>query len=204
MKHDGSLNINGEVTSLMKIFLNRRSFRKYGDEIVPFEKIEYINKCLKAFITKTHFEYSDISIISDTQLIKNIKKAATKGFVGKINSWLNKSKAPFMILCGAIYDEADENIKIETSLKQSSMVMQTAVLAAAECGLATCWLGGISHKSIEEVYEMPKNSKIVAISMLGYPAKKSLLSWDNITYHAISKKRKPINDIWFKEEWKEK
>ncbi len=90
---------------------------------------------------------------------------------------------------------------VERAVKEASMAMQVAVLAATEVGLATCWLAGINHERIEKAYQMPDGARLVAISPLGVPTRKKGLSWDSVTFHLISKRRMPLEKIWMREQW---
>jgi len=44
------------------------------------------------------------------------------------------------------------------------------VLAAAERGLGTCWIGWFDEAKIKEVLGVPENMRVVASTPLGYPA----------------------------------
>lgn len=200
MKNDGSFEINGNISPLQKIMLNRRSFRKYSEGEVPDEKIDYILRSAEAFRNKAGFSAARL-MIPGSEDRKRIIRAAMKGLVGKINPWLPFAKSSHLLLCGAVYPSSKDRAGIENALKQASMTMQAALLAATEVNLATCWLAGINHAKIEEVFEMPDRAKIIAMSPLGFPPLKKGLSWDAMVYHLTSKKRKPLHEIRMNEHW---
>ena len=70
------------------------------------------------------------------------------------------------------------------------MVMELVVLAAAELGLGTCWLGGFGEQAVKEVLGLDETTRVVAISPLGRPPEKiSAAWWDYMLSNLISKRR---------------
>jgi nitroreductase len=63
-------------------------------------------------------------------------------------------------------------------------------LMAAEFGIGTCWIGNFNAKKAKEVLRLPDNIEVIAFTPLGYP--ESSLN---------EKKRKPINQIVFWENY---
>ncbi len=252
MKYDGSLSRGGEVTPLQHILLARRSYRKYGEGEATREQLEYVTSCVERLIQVARLDAARIEIIGPGDERDAVVRAATKGLIGKVNPWLPFTKAPHLVLCGALYPEPEgreagfagrasdgppdpkdepglhrkaRGVRggaggigeaqagsagrasdgppdpIETAVKQASMAMQAALLAAAEVGLASCWMAGINHERIERVRSMVDGAKIVAISPLGLPPRRRGLSFDVLAFHLVSKRRKPLVEIWKRESW---
>jgi len=201
-KDDGTLNLRGEVTPLMELLLRRRSVRKYAEGQATPEQVRYILDCVETFTGSAGFDAPRIRIVEGTERLAVIR-AATRGIVGKINPWLPRTRARHLILCGAVYPPEPDTDRpaVERAIKQAAMAMQVALLAAAEHGLGTCWMAGISHDSVELAYPMPDGARLAAISPLGLRPARMALSWDLLSYHLVSKRRKPLERLWSAERW---
>ncbi|MBI5526769.1 MAG: nitroreductase family protein [Deltaproteobacteria bacterium] len=198
MKYDGSLSYKGTVTPLQKVMLWRRSFRKYRDGVVTAEQAAEIDAAARAFSGRMGFDSPAIRTTVAPAEFKAVVGAALKGVVGKINPWLPFTKAGAMILAIGNPLKAPVFGDRRVGVAQIAMVMEAAVLHAASMGLGTCWMAGINSREIEKTLGLPDEREIIAISTLGHPpAGISLLSWDGMTHHLVSKKRKPLSELVF-------
>ncbi len=201
-KDDGSLQLSGETTALMEIFLRRRSVRKYGATPATAEQVEYLLRCAQGFAERAGFAAPRLAVVERGEGFTQVVKGAMAGVLGKINPWLAFTKASHIVICGAVYSEQEEEAGVERALKEAAMTMQVALLAATEMGLGSCWMAGINHERVELALPMPDGARVVAISSLGEPPRKMGLSWDAMTFHLISKRRKPLDAIRMTERWR--
>jgi nitroreductase len=65
-----------------------------------------------------------------------------------------------------------------------AIVMDHLVLAAANAGLGTCWIGAFDVDAAREVLGLPAEAEPIAFTPLGYPADQ-----------APAKRRKPLSDL---------
>ena len=72
----------------------------------------------------------------------------------------------------------------------ASIVMSHIVLAAAEEGLATCWIAAFDPAAAREVLHLPDNVEPIAFTPLGYPADQP-----------GKKERKPLSALVRYEHW---
>ncbi len=71
------------------------------------------------------------------------------------------------------------------------IAMEHMVLAAAEQGLGTCWIGGqFEEETVKNVLGVPEDVRVVALTPLGYP---------NET--PSPKERKPMKEVVSFEKW---
>ena len=204
MKYDGTLNFKGEVTPLQKVLLARRSFRKYRAGAVEPEKLELIRSASREFCEKMGFTAPRLKYVVEPALYKDVVKSSFSGFLGRTNPWLPIAKSPVMIIAAGDMGAAPTIGDRRIAMAQTAMAMEVAVLAAADLGLATCWIAAINHRAIEKTLGLPQGQEVIAISPLGFPPEGiSLLSWDGVTYHMISKRRKPMGEILFQEKMKQ-
>ena len=200
MKNDGSLNLRGEVTPLMKLLLQRRSRRKYAEGVATADQIAAILDCARAFQGRCGFTAPRIEILGGEER-NHVVKAAMKGAIGAVNPWLAFTHAQHLMVCSAVCPP--DPARHDLAIKQAAMTMQIAVLAATELGLGTCWIAGINHERIEQLCARPDSAEVIAISPLGLPSARMGLSWDAMLYHLAAKRRKPLEALWMSETWRE-
>jgi nitroreductase len=76
------------------------------------------------------------------------------------------------------------------------MVMELVVLAAAELGLGTCWLGGFGEQKVKEVLGLGEETRVVAVSPLGRPRQKVQAAWwDYAAKNLIARRRVDLGKI---------
>ncbi len=73
------------------------------------------------------------------------------------------------------------------------IAMEHMVLKATELGLGTCWIGWFHEKKIKKILEIPQTIKIIALLGVGYPKEEDITP---------AKKRKPLEEIFYREKWK--
>ena len=71
-----------------------------------------------------------------------------------------------------------------------TIAMDHLILAAANLGLGTCWVGAFNPDAAREVLRLPDNVEPIAFTPLGYPS-------DNLK----SKNRKSLNELVRYESW---
>lgn len=71
-----------------------------------------------------------------------------------------------------------------------AIVMDHLILAAANLGLGTCWIGAFDPDAAREVLGLPEGVEPIAFTPLGYPADQSK-----------AKKRQPLAELVRQERW---
>jgi nitroreductase len=71
-----------------------------------------------------------------------------------------------------------------------AIVMDHLILAAANAGLGTCWIGAFDPDAAREVLGLPDEAEPLAFTPLGYPADEPAV-----------KRRKPLSDLVRYERW---
>lgn len=72
----------------------------------------------------------------------------------------------------------------------AAIVMDHMILAATELGLGTCWIGAFNPDAAREVFGLPDDVELIALTPLGYPADQPR-----------PKARKPLTDLVRYEGW---
>jgi nitroreductase len=79
----------------------------------------------------------------------------------------------------------------------TTIALQTMVLAATSEGLGTCWIGSFSDEAVRSLLKIPDKYAIVAMLTVGYPKEED----DVVTKPPKVKNRKPLSAITSFEEF---
>ncbi len=175
---------------LMEIIKVRRSVRKYADTIVPPDEIETLARVAREGAHAFGADSPFFLFVFDPETKRRLSRAIFSGWIGKVNPWVLTTKAPgFIVACGWPGRAGRAGDK-HLYLAETAMVMELVVLAAAELGLGTCWLGGFGEEAVKRVLGLDEAARVVAISPLGRPPEKTSAAWwDYMLGNLISKRR---------------
>jgi nitroreductase len=159
----------------------RRSIRKYKDDPVEKEKLLKILEATRLAPSAMNRQPYEFVITSDTKTIERISSACNQ-----------KWDAPTIIVVCAfpnkawVRDDGEEYWKADAAAAMTILSLQ----ACAE-GLGTCWIAAFKEEEIKKILKIKNESRVVAMTPLGYPAeKKGLVS-----------NRKSIDDLVHYEKW---
>ncbi len=177
----------------MDVIKIRRSYRKYTDDVIPNDKIDYLKKVVLEGASAFGFESPHFVFVTKPDVKKRLKKAIFSGLMGKANPWILRTKAfGFVVVCGY----PDKSPKVDDKylyLSECSFLTELMILAAAEVGIATCWLGAFGEVGVKKALSLPDEVRVVAVTPLGYPPEKiKVATWDYMARNLISKRRDPI------------
>jgi len=138
----------------MKVIKTRRSIRCYKPDPVPNEVLNQILEAARLAPSAGHHQPWHFIVVKDPETKKKLD----------ISSWA--SDAPIVIVgCG------DANVSSEWYMVDLGIAFEHIVLAAANFGLGTCWMGKIGiDETIKKVLRIPEHVKVIAVTPLGYPA----------------------------------
>ncbi len=168
----------------------RKSVRRYADKPVEQEKIA---KCLEAAQLAPSWANKQcwhFIVVRDKEIIAKL----AKGF----NFWAKK--APVMIVACGDPKRSGTSRGQDYYLVDVAIAMEHLVLAAANLGLGTCWLGFFNEDEVKELLKIPKGIRVVALTPLGYPHPSEGV-WGKIIKMAVSKKRKDLGEIAHDGKW---
>jgi nitroreductase len=163
----------------MDLVLKRRSIRKYKPEPVPKEDIEYVLEAARQAPSWANRQCWRYIVVSDEATRKKIT----------MREWA--AKAPIVIVgCGDPTKAGNLDGRPYYMLDMG-ISMEHLVLAAAEKGLGTCWIGGqFDEKVVREALGVPESHRVVALTPLGYPDESP-----------AAKDRKPPTELVTWEKW---
>lgn len=143
---------------LMEVMRNRRSIRKYKAKPVPENDIEYVLQAARIAPSWANRQCWSYIVVTDEDLRKKIT----------MRDWA--AQAPVVIVGCADPTKAGDKDGKPYYMLDMGISMEHLILAAAEKGLGTCWLGGqFDEKTVKETLGVPDNIRVVALTPLGYP-----------------------------------
>jgi len=182
--------------SLMDVIKIRRSYRKYTDDEIPTEKIDYLKNVVLEGASAFGFESPHFIFVTKPDVKKRLKKGIFSGLMGKVNPWIFTTKAfGFAVVCG-YPDKSPRMDDRHLYLSECAFLTELMILAAAEVGIGTCWIGGFGEVGIKKALSLPDEVRVVAVTPLGYPPDKiKATTWDYMTNNLASERRVPIDNI---------
>jgi len=182
--------------TLMDVIRLRRSVRTYIDRPIPENVLESLSNTVQAAATAWDIRNVRIIIVREPDEVKRLRRAVFSGLAGKINPWMLTTRAPAIIAaCG--YPNPSASIDDRALyLACASMLMEVFILAAAECGLGTCWLGGFGEAGVRRALSVRDDLRVVAVSPLGYPSERiQAESGLYMRENRVSLRRKEIDEL---------
>lgn len=155
----------------------RRSIRKYSTKPVEEEKLKKVLEAGRLAPSANNRQNWKFIVVRDEAIKRNLSAACGN------NTFV--AEAPVsLVICGKMTDNdmmtcSQPRHTIDCSIATSFMILQ-----AQELGLGTCWLGAFNEAAVKEVVKVPDDTRVVAITPLGYPAedpaKRERKSFDDV------------------------
>lgn len=145
---------------------------------VEEEKLHYILECARLSQSAANFQPWMLYILKDEQ----IKSRICEAYPAK---WMREAPV-YIVICTdktkAWVREYDNKVHADID---GSIITENICLAAADCGLGTCWIGHFDPVLVSDVLKLSDNMEPMAIVTLGYPASEEV----------PQKKRKTLEEI---------
>jgi len=143
----------------MDVVSKRRSIRKYKSDPVPKEDIEYILEAARLAPSWANSQCWKFVVVTDPEVKAELAEAG--------NGWI--AKAPVVITACADPSRPGTKGDQEYYMLDVGIAMEHLILAAADRGLGTCWIGAFDEAIAKEALGVPENIRVVASTPLGYP-----------------------------------
>jgi nitroreductase len=159
----------------------RRSIRKYQPKDVDKEKLLKVLEAARLAPSAMNRQPYGFVVTSDAGTIEKISSACNQ-------EW----DAPIIIVVCAfpeeawVRDDGEEYWKADAAIAMNNMSLQ----ACAE-GLGTCWIAAFKEEKIREILGIKHETRVVAMTPLGYPAEKK----------GLVTKRKTVDELVHYEKW---
>ncbi|MCS7104871.1 MAG: nitroreductase family protein [Thermofilaceae archaeon] len=161
----------------------RRSVRAYKLDPVEEEKLMRILEAGRLAPSAANKQPWHFIVVKDAKVKEQLRKAYDR-------EWF--VKAPVVIVVCADPSAAWRRRDGEEYWKvDAAIAMEHIILAAANEGLGTCWIGAFDEKVVKEVLSIPEHIRVVAMTPLGYAAEEKGPVTD----------RKPLEQIVHFDKW---
>ena len=176
-----------------QVVQSRRSVRSFQKTAVEEKKLQYVLECARLAPSWTNGQCWRFIVVRDPKVRRTIFKTSL------LNRWLRT--APVILVACADPKASGRRNGIDYFGVDVGIAFEQLILAATDVGLGTCWLGAFDEEQIKAALKIPKRIRVVALSPLGYPARRRTLRERVISAVARSKKRKPLSDIVHYDRW---
>ncbi len=165
---------------LMEVVRQRRSVRKYRPDPVPQAKLDLVLEAARLAPSWANGQCWTFIVVTDPKVKQELAKAG--------NEWIEQAPA----IITACADPKASGTKGDQGyyLLDIGIAMEHLVLAAAEQGLGTCWIGWFDEAKAKKALGVPDGIRVVATTPLGYPDEEP-----------EARSRKPLEEIVRKDRW---
>ena len=158
------------------IIQKRRSVREFRDEPVPDEKLHRVLEAARLAPSAGNRQPWKFVVVKDASKRTALAQASdNQFFVGQ---------APIIIVAVALMPERIMSCGVPSYAVDLAIAIEHIVLAAADEGLGTCWIGAFSQESVKRITADPDKYKVVAVIPMGYPVAET-----------APRRRKPIEEV---------
>lgn len=171
---------------IFQVFRDRRSIRKYKDNLVEAEKIERILDAARLAPSWKNMQCWRFLVLTDAERRARVLEAFPDDNPGKKAI----TSAPVLIVVCGNPDESEVENGIDYFVADVAIAFEHLCLAAHALGLGTCWMGWYNEKQIKHTLGIPEEIRIVGITPLGYPDQEPK-----------PRPRKQLSDIAYYNQW---
>jgi nitroreductase len=163
----------------------RRSVRKYKSDAIPAAVLREMLEVMRLAPSAANRQPWKFLVVQD--------KEKRQQMVEICGGQKFLSEAPVVIIGCGYPDSAWHGMGGDKSASSVDVDLAIALdhltLAAASRGLGTCWVGAFRESCLKQLFGIPEEVKIVALTPLGYPAE------ENAFHEIDASRRKPLEAI---------
>lgn len=165
-----------------ELIRKRYSVRAYRPDPIEDEKLAQVLEAARLAPTAANRQPFQLIVIHTAGRERELRRIYnSKWFV----------EAPIVICaCGLPKEGWIRQDGLNYTMVDVAIAMDHLILAAAELGLGTCWIGAFNPEAAREVLGLPDDVEPIAFTPLGYPADQPR-----------PKKRKPLEELVRYEHW---
>ena len=141
------------------VITKRRSVRKFKPDMVSDADIEYVLECARLAPSWANSQCWKFIVVKDEKVKEKLASAG--------NAWI--AHAPVIIVVCADPTKPGTKGDQPYYMLDIGIAMEHLILAAADKGLGTCWIGAFDESAAKKALGVPDNIRVVASTPLGYP-----------------------------------
>lgn len=170
--------------NFLDLVKSRCSVRKFKDKMVEEEKLKYVLEAGRLAPSAGNRQPWYFIVLQQSKLKAEV-----------IDTYLTYQKSfakdvpALIVICGDHNQawrrrDGKDHCDIDVSIAIDHMM-----LAAAEVGLGTCWIGGFDSMQCHKILNLPLHMEAIALLPIGYP--------ENVPSSVLSKNRKALEEVVF-------
>jgi len=166
--------------------MTRRSVRSYKPDPVPEDALNRILEAVRMAPSGSNRQPWKFIVVTDSEKRRRLMEiCGNQRFVGE---------APVAIVgCGKdVKYNRGGYMGDKAFLVDVSIAFTHLILAARAEGLGTCWIGDFENLKVKELFDVPDDFDVVAVTPLGYPDGDAFKKTDT---------RKPFEDVISKDKF---
>lgn len=147
-----------------EVIKKRRSVRKYKPDPISDDVLKRILEAGRIAPSAKNIQPWKFIVIKDPENKKRIAEAC------RGQHWMADAD---VIVCGCALEKIAWGRMggyMSSFAVDLAIAMDHIILAAANEGLGTCWIGAFEEKKVKELLNIPEDVRVVALTPIGYPA----------------------------------
>lgn len=169
-----------------QVLKNRKSVKSFSHQPIPESKIDALLYAARLAPSWGNNQCWKVMILKDEETIDKVAETLSNSNSAK----QGVSEAPVLIVVCAVPDSSAEIDGKEYYLVDAGIAMEHMILAAADEGLGSCWVGEFDEMKIKTLLRIPGEYRVVALSPIGYSRE-----------NAGDEVRLPISEWTFTNQW---
>jgi len=150
-----------------EVIKKRKSVRKYKSDPIPQDVLDRILEAGRIAPSAKNIQPWRFIVVKDPAIKKKIGEAS------RGQTWIADAD---VILVGCALEKIAWGRMggyMSSFAVDLAIAMDHIILAAANEGLGTCWIGAFVEKEVKEILNVPDDVKVVALTPIGYPAEEA-------------------------------
>ncbi len=142
----------------------RKSVRKYKSDPIPEEVLDRILEAGRIAPSAKNIQPWRFIVIKDPEIKKKVAEASR----GQL--WMADAD---VILVGCILEKiawGHMGGYMNSGPVDLAIALDHMILAAANEGLGTCWIGAFVEQDVKNILQVPEDVRVMALTPIGYPA----------------------------------
>ncbi|UCG90896.1 MAG: nitroreductase family protein [candidate division WOR-3 bacterium] len=147
-----------------EVIKKRKSVRKYKSDRIPDDVLNRILDAGRLAPSAKNYQPWHFIVIREPEMKQKVAEACVnQHFIAEAD----------VIICGCALEKIawDRMGNYMASWPHDlSIALDHIILAAANEGLGTCWIGKFDEKMVKDLLQIPEEVRVVALTPVGYPA----------------------------------
>ncbi len=146
------------------VIRKRKSIRKYKSDPIPDEVLNRILEAGRIAPSAKNLQPWHFIVLKDKQIKEEVAEAC------RGQRWMADAD---VILVGCIINDIAWGRMggyMSSGPVDLAIALDHMILAAANEGLGTCWIGAFVEEEVKKILKAPQNVIIMALTPIGYPA----------------------------------